>query len=464
MKFIKYSLFFSILFVTSCGEKFLDISPSSAISTENPIRTVSDMEALLVGAYNQMQANNYYGRYGILVPDVMSDDVKENATANRAREWAQYNGDALNFIGEGIWTDIYQFINNLNTIINSTVEFPTATTKKSGDQFKGEALALRGLAHFDLCRFYGQHYGFTADASHLGVPYVLKFDKNAKSSRLTVAQVYKQAIADIQAGIALMTINRGTGYMSPMAAQALLARIHFYMGDYNKAEEFANTVINSNIYKLTPRDQFVAKWLDSGTPPDAIFEVIMTATDNPGNESLSRLYIAEGYGDYLPTDDLRLLIDSADLRGSLFKLDPKLTGIYGKYRVNKHPSVTGDDRLPIIRLTEIYLIRAESRARNGNETGAIADLMTVRSRAWATAKTVTATGNALLEEIIKERRIELCYEGVRLWDLMRLKRDVVRKNCTGPVCTIKYPNPRFILPIPFREIDANPSMIQNPGY
>jgi len=138
-------------------------------------------------------------------------------------------------------------------------------------------------------------------------------------------------------------------------------------------------------------------------------------------------------------------------------------GMFGWDRMNKFPSTKGEDNTPIIRLAEIYLIRAESRARNGS-AGAVDDLMAIRKRAWPDAPDVTATGDDLIEEIIKERRIELAFEGHRLWDLMRLKRDVVRTDCSAPICLISYPNERFILPIPAQEIDANPNMTQNDGY
>ena len=143
-----------------------------------------------------------------------------------------------------------------------------------------------------------------------------------------------------------------------------------------------------------------------------------------------------------------------------------LGGVFGNLRVDKFPSLVGADNTPVVRLAEMYMIRAEARARTGNEAGAIEDLMTIRSRAWASAPMVTATGQALLDEIEEEKRIELSYEGHRLWELMRMQRDVVRTDCTAPaeVCTITYPNDRFIIAIPDTELAANPNITQNAGY
>ncbi|NNF35919.1 MAG: RagB/SusD family nutrient uptake outer membrane protein [Saprospiraceae bacterium] len=463
MKKILYISFLT-LFLLSCSEDFLELSPSGALPEEDAIQSLSDMETLLLGAYSQLQNSDYYGRYFILVPDVMSDDVKQNSSANRAKEWAEYSGTDLDFISEEIWTEVYEAINRFNIIINAEVDLPPEVSDEA-DQIIGEAMALRGLAHFDICRIYAQHYGFTPGASHPGIPIVTQFDETAEPGRSTVAEVYAAAIADLEAGISKMNVNGdGPGRMNKTAAQAILARIYFYMENYSQAESMATTVINA-AGSLLPSESFLAAWAGPDTKPDALFEIIMTAVDNNGSDALGRMYINEGYGDYLPSDDLRLIIDPEDLRSTLFKPDSTVGGgTFGWDRMNKFPSVIGDDNTPVIRLTEVMLIRAECRARNNNEDGAIEDMMAVRRRAWQSAPEVSLSGNDLIEEIIKERRIELAYEGHRLWDLMRLKRDVVRTDCTAPICTISYPNDRFILPIPAQELDANEAMEQNPGY
>jgi hypothetical protein len=112
----------------------------------------------------------------------------------------------------------------------------------------------------------------------------------------------------------------------------------------------------------------------------------------------------------------------------------------------------------------MYLTRAEARARQGNESGAIADLDVIRTRALPSAAPTTASGDDLLNAIATERRIELMFEGQRLWDLMRTKQGVNRVNCTNAVCVQAYPSPKFISPIPLSELDANENMVQNPSF
>jgi tetratricopeptide (TPR) repeat protein len=462
-------LFFSLIIfgLSSCGEDLLDINPAAALPPDAAIQTVQDMETVLTGVYSQLQNSDWYGRYFVLVPDVMSDDVKQNASANRAKEWAEYNGNQFDFIPEEIWAEVYEGILRSNTIINAEIDAPAAV-QDDVNQFRGEAYAIRALAHFDLVRIYGQHYGFTADNSHPGVPIVTEFDQESEPTRATVQQVYDQVISDFNQALSLMNQNRGVGFFSPDAANALLARVYMYQSNYAQAEAKATEVINSANTSLTPADSYISTWLADGPSPDAIFDVIMLLTDNNGSDALGRMYINEGYGDYLPSQDLVSIIEArgTDSRIGLFKEDATLAGVFGPIRVNKFPSIDGADNTPVVRLAEMYMIRAEARARTGNESGAIEDLMTIRTRAWPDAPMVDATGDALLAEIEEEKRIELMYEGHRLWDLMRWGRDVVRTDCTAPVdvCTITYPNDRFVLPIPNPEINANPNIQQNAGY
>ncbi len=454
-----------LMVLSSCGDDFLELTPNEAVAIADAIKTVDDLETGVLGAYDGMQSANYYGRYFYLVPDVMSDDVKQNASANRAKEYAEYEAFPAHFITQNMWATIYNVILRANTVINAEIEVAPALQDRR-DQLVGEAYGIRALAFFDLVRIYGQHYGFTGDNSHAGIPIVLTFDQDAEPGRNSVAEVYAQVVSDLQQAISLMNDNKGAGFFSKGAAQAISARVSLYMSDYAKAESLANDVINGGDFSLTPNESYLSTWMGIGDSPDAILDVVMNETDNVGSDALGRMYINEGYGDYLPSQDLVGLIDSNDVRSQLFKEDETIGGIYGNIRVNKFPSTKGEDNTPVIRLSEMYLIRAEARARTGNEAGAIEDLMTIRLRGNPSAEMVTATGDELLAEIRLEKRIELMFEGQRLWDLMRNQESVARIDCTAPdvACSVGYPNDRFILPIPENETDANPNMTQNPGY
>jgi len=144
--------------------------------------------------------------------------------------------------------------------------------------------------------------------------------------------------------------------------------------------------------------------------------------------------------------------------------DPLLTGVYASHRVNKWPTQSNTDNIPVIRLSEVYLNRAEANAMLGQSAAAQADLNLIRQRGLATAPPVTATGQALLDQIAIERRIELGFEGHRIHDLMRHKMAIHRVDNTGDVANMAYPCQFCVLPIPQPETDTNPNMVQNAGY
>lgn len=457
-----------MFFFVSCDKDFLSLSPKQSVSFGDFFKNLDDFESAIIGCYDQMQLPDWYGRYMLLVPDIMGEDVKQNSQANRAREWAEYNGSTttIHEVDIEFWAEIYEAINMANQIINASFD-PAEAIEDEFNQILGEAYAIRALSHFDLVRIFAQHYTFTPDASHLGVPIVTRFDVTSKPTRNTVAEVYEQIIDDFLMAIDLMTLNpENAGRFSAEAAKALLSRVYLYMEDYANAEAMATDVINSGKYTLVDSSDY-ANMFYPGLSDEAILEVINIQTDRYAFDHVGYMYQKTGYGDYLPSKDLLNLIDSSDVRITTFVLDEDLVGSYGEYRVNKFPSEgenNGTDNIPVVRLSEMYLNRAEARVQRGNNAGAQQDLNTLRQKRWSTAPDVVLTGDDLLTEILIERRIELCFEGHRLFDLTRHKQDLVRVDCTSPVAFVAYPDDRFILPIPLPEMDVNPNMVQNTGY
>lgn len=453
-----------VIFCFACSEEFLELNPENAVSDQVFLQSLGDFQSAMVGIYDQIQLSDWYGRYLPLVADIMGEDVKQNASANRAKEWAEYNGSktTTHRVDREFWAEIYECINMANAVINSAFE-PTDAVRAQLNQLRGEAYAARALGYFDLVRIFGQHYTFTSDASHPGVPIVLDFDVTSKPTRNTVAEVYAQVISDFNEAISLMTIDPpNAGRLSKEAAQALLARVYLYKEDYANAEAMASAVINSGKYSLVSTADYPTQFLD-GLSSEAIFEMIYSGADNPGSDHLGGMYRVSGYGDYLPSQTLFDLMDDNDIRKTMFKEDVNLSGAYGNLRVDKYPSTgsaTGTDNLPVIRLSEVYLIRAEARANTGNPGGALDDVNLLRARALAPL----ATGADIHAEIAIERRIELCFEGHRIFDITRKKASLTRDDCTSTVCAVPYPSDLFVLPIPFEETDVNPNITQNPGY
>ncbi|MCG8578419.1 MAG: RagB/SusD family nutrient uptake outer membrane protein, partial [Bacteroidales bacterium] len=117
---------------------------------------------------------------------------------------------------------------------------------------------------------------------------------------------------------------------------------------------------------------------------------------------------------------------------------------------------------PVIRMSEIYLIRAEAAARLGLNEEALSDLRTIQARAGATLST---EADDILEALFIERRKELCFEGHLLFDIARFQKNVVREEgCAAKLCNLSYPSNFYILPIPERNVELNSNLTQNEGY
>ena len=453
----------AVMVTAACDD--LALEPYASVSNDAFFATIGDFQAGIIGVYDQISIADYYGRSVHLMSDIMGEDVKQAGSANRYQEFADFEGQVVT--GHGyeteLWAEGYEAINMINMMMQAEFEAPGGVAADY-NQIMGEAYALRGLVFFDLVKMYGQHYTFSGGGGHPGVPIVLEPDVAALPARNTVGEVYAQVISDLSTGISMMNQTRDGSYMmTKEAAQAILSRVYLYMEDWSNAAAMASSVISSGKYALVEGQAYLDQFATGGSS-EAIFEIQNTDTDNRGSDSLGGMYRASGYGDYLPAKDLLNLMDPADIRWGMYKVDPLLTGAYASYRVNKWPTASNTDNLSVMRLSEVYLNRAEAYARSGNTAGAQADLNMIRQRGLASAPAVTATGQALLDEIAIERRIELGYEGHRIHDLMRNKMDITRVDVTGDVAFMAYPCNYCVLPIPQPETDTNPNMVQNAGY
>lgn len=460
------------LFTFACSEDFLELQPEQAVATNDALVTISDFRAAINGAYDGLSSSDYYGRYFVLVSDIMSDDVKQNASANRASDWAAYAGSSTdnNNLAQGIWAQGYIVIDRVNKIINSEVEIP-ASVQSEYEDILGQAYAIRALVHHDLVKVYAQHYTFTPDASHMGIPIVTEFDPSAKPARNSVKEVYDQIISDFNTSLGLIDNNNIAYYLTKDAVNALISRVYLYREDWSQARTAATEVINSDRFSLVSHENY-SSVIGPELSSEIIFAINFNPTDTRGTDALAGMYLRSGYGDYLPTQDLLDLIPENDARQEMFIIDENLAGNYASKRINKYSDPLGLDKIPVIRLSEVFLNRAEanfhlgniSEAQLGNISEAQEDLNTIRQRGLPNSDDVTVTGTDLLEEILMERRIELSFEGHRLYDLTRNKKGVHRTDCTSSVCDVEYPNDRFILALGQFEIDVNPNIVQNPGY
>lgn len=456
------------MITTSCSESFLDINPEQSVAAENAIVDLVTLQTALYGVYSKLQNNDYYGRTMYIIPELMADNLYlSSRNTGRYLEYENFVVSERNGEAEGLWEKGYEVIVNATRAIEGgkAIEGSTATGQSSINQLIGEAYALRALAHFDLVRMFAQPYNFTADASHLGIPVITEVNiVQTSPSRNTVKEVYTQINNDLTAALGLMQTQKGKGSFSIGAVKGLLARVALYQDDKINAIKYSSEVISTGGYTLIANKDYATLW-STELNNETLFEVVNTIADNEGSNSLGHFFSVSGYADALVTTELYNLYDSEDARRTAITSGAKPSAEINALFVNKYPKGTAaDDNIKILRLAEQYLIRAEAYVKEGENTLAQNDLNVILKRANPNAPNATETDSALLDRILEERRKELAFEGHRLFDLNRNKKDVKIIQSEKSI-TVSYPNDKFILPIPLKEINSNPNIKpQNTGY
>lgn len=460
-----------ILTLTGCSKDFLELKNPQAVSLSETINDLASLTTAANGAYVPFKDVNYYNRTFTLLPDLLGDNVFISRS-NGGRYLDQDNfvvGAGDGYIS-GAWSAMYRVIVNATLAIQGGAKLELTPAVY---QLLGEMYAVRALAHFDLVRMFAQPYNYTSNASHPGVPIVTEVRPEIVSPpRATVAEVYGQIIQDLEKAIQLMNASLKPGKFTPSAANALLSKVYLYMENWQMAEKYATDAI-AGPHSLLSRSAYAASWsADHST--ESMFEVVNTPTDNPGVNSLGYLYEQAGYGEALATGDLYAQYDAGDIRRSLIQAGARTRNntVFESpaYFVKKYPKGTSNnsDHIKVLRLSEVYLIRAEARAELGKTDPAKTslareDLNTIIKRADPSAADVTLSGDELVERILLERRKELAFEGNRFFDLTRRKKNI-RHIRSLEERIITYPNDRLIMPIPLREINYNGNIAQNPGW
>ena len=477
-----------LIVAQSCSEDFLDQVPSTQQSPTS-ITTLADAQIVLNGAYELLQDNDYYNCNMITSNDARSDDMQTIDWGRIEEEYLYLYTKDLDF-DNSIWGHPYKVIRHVNNILRfiDGIEASSDAEIIEKQGIEGQALTIRALAHFDLCRMFGKAYSHDGGAS-LGVPIVTEaLDPDAKLERNTVAEVYNQVMNDLTAAIALLPDNSNYKKINVWAAKTLLARVYLYMDNNTSAYSTAVDIINNGPYSLLSRENYVDSWAEEGTS-ESIFSIINSVSDGASNTNIGNLSDPKGYGQFVASQDLMDLIrsDKDDIRNEILYIDQKSnlndTSTWG--RVLKYPGLgnTKDvivdfwvngttlpvaamvTSVPVFRLSEVYLIAAEAAVKGG---GANAEtyLNAIVERGNPAATVATAT----LDRVLIERRKELCAEGHRFFDLIRNQKDIVRSmsprvfDPNGTPLFIAWDDYRVIFPIPIDETNANPNITQNPGW
>lgn len=458
MQFIKLSLLLPALTVglllAGCSSK-LDVQPVDDVSNITALATSADVEAVLIGAYDGLGSPSLYGgnllRDGELLGD--NGEVLWQGTFTDVRQVYRRNITTDNATVASTWLEAYRTINICNTVLDNLTKVDAARRTS----VEGQAKFIRGSLYFELVRFYAKTWGDGDNNANLGVPIVLKstttIDASANVPRSPVATVYTQVIQDLTDAESKLPATNGF-YATKGAAAAQLSRVYLQKQDYPNAGAAANRVISGGKYKLAPTvDQaFDLRTFINGSDTDETIFAIQV-TDQDGVNNLNTFYTSAEYGgrgsDITITNKHLALYDAADQRGALFYQDENDYVRTAKF-VNKYGNVQ------IFRLAEMYLTRAEANIRLGTTTGAtpLVDVNVIRTRAGLSALTTVDQA-----AVLRERRLELAFEGTLIHDLKR-----TRASTQYASTVFAWNAPRLIYPIPLREIQANPALVQNTGY
>lgn len=451
--------------VLSSCKKELDQQPYDTFNEANSYQTIEDVNKGVNGAY---------GRYGAYANDMymsalVSDEAKlgiNNSGQGALTYRYQYASDATTG-GDvtGAFGAYYSLLEQVNRVLPKvpTVTAANAAEEASRDNFKGQLLALRGMAHFELLRNYCGNY----DPAALGVPLMTDITVFGKPARNTMGEVMAQIETDLSDAKTLLPAVTASNFsdtaLNKISVAGFQARIALYKGDYAGAITYATEVINSGIKPLVDASVFPLIWTDQSNA-EVLFRIryaTSTAIGGLWTTTSNSIYIA-------PSDKLLDAYDfDNDIRADAYFASLGGSPLVYKFFISARGGRVVD--MKALRTAEMYLIRAEAYAKSAspNLTAGADDLNALRAeRINGYTPETFATASDLVNAVLEERYKELCFEGFRIYDLKRNNLPVSRlaSDAAADWQTLPAGNYRFVFPIPASEMLVNPNMVQNPGY
>lgn len=441
--------------VVGCASR-LDINPINTIDGANALSTDQGVKVALTGAYagSNLGSANLLGGAVMYCSEFLADDGEARFAGTFQGQFDVWAKQIIrdNALATLMWRDAFATINQTNLVLANLDKVVTQVDK---DDVEGEARFIRGLLYFELAKYYGRFWGDGDQNTNLAVPLVLTPTTAVTDAdnrpRATVAAIYAQALADLtRAEQILLETGDGTR-ATKSAAAAVLARLYLAQGDFTRARDAAQRVIAGGVYGLAATFDQAFNEAAAGYTRENIFRVSVTA--QTGTNNMQQFYAPAAFGG---RGDVRVQAshltryEAGDVRLGYFNISG------GNRFSNKWNVQFGD--VAYIRYAEMLLTRAECNFRLGTSIGAtpLADVNAIRARVNLPALT---QANLTLDRILAERRVELAFEGQLLWDL---KRNRAATITVSPARS--WTSPQLVFPVPQREIDTNPNLVQNAGY
>ncbi len=483
----KYSInivLIALLLLASCE---LNVESSNKQTIGNVFSTETGVSIATDGSYALLKdvlefrgvenRNNTYVRHLYQLSEFAGDNVM----------YTQFSSDPLYLVftrnhvvsqenTSYFWFLAYKIILGTNLVIENAEVGVNSDT----DQLVGENYFLRAMAQFDLLKFYA--FPYTHGIENPGIIIKTNATSPQEQARATVGESYEQVISDLLKGAELMGASRGKEYASKEAAWALLSRVYLYMEENDLAVEFADKVINSSKFSLAARAVYIDNFANTPQSNESIFVVkhIAPQDDWGKNGSIGSMYYNDGnnggWGEVFVSQTFLDLIQQhpEDVRNDLIQITGNSKNGFPIRYILKFSGQNGIVNLSspqYLRLSEMYLNRAEAKAKLSMDADAIADVNIIRSRAGLSGTALydisDLGGRSVLDVVLEERRLELAYEGHRSFDQFRNKRDMNRTyegiHLVPGASTqlISWDDKRNIFFIPDEELNTNPACVQN---
>lgn len=469
--YITYLLCF--LFIASSCDKKLELAPESTIVDKEVFKTQEGTEQAVSEVYFNF-LKSISNSFAYSYADFTTPILNRNA---HYESYASGNATPIDYYVVNTWTAYFKTINSANNVISKIPEFAKFDEGKQ-KQFMAEAKFVRAFCYFNLLCLYGDG-ALSGKMNEPGLPLQLTpfegYNTGEIIPRSTNGEVFSQVVTDLsEAAVDLPETHQGDlktrSRATKGAAFALLSRVYLYMGDYKNSSDAASQVLDRSpaMYSLVTnlRNLFPAN--PDGTAKSFTSEYIlglpvsqMVSSSTNMDNGLGAFYFKRSY--WINPDFINEF-EAGDLRVS--QLIWKGDSIYNPDMLKekttfKFNNPYGRDNVPLIRLGEVMLTRAECLAQlKGINSESISLLNNVRGRSLPLSTDLVsgdfANKEELIQTILKQRKFELAFEGQLRYDMIRTGK---------PLKSPDIPENRKVLPIPQIEVDISNGLIkQNSGY
>ena len=477
-----------MVLIVSCSKERLDLAPKTYLSDLQAFDTKDRIVGQVNGMYASMKVGNFLGGRYFVYNDIRADNFIPKST-NGVTGYATFNHTVVNSTNEvqNLWGAVYQAVNTINVFLEgldanwASGKLDGIITEAEYKAYKAESLTLRAISYFSMLQLYAQPYNKNGGSS-LGLPLRLiayKTNDGNDMARSTVAEVYTQILADLNAAEASAVNNYSTDLLNTTRVHkntiiAYKTRVYLNMNDFAKVQTEAAKIVSTSAPFTSPTGvanalnaTFAGIWVSPYTSKESIFSMPFTATDQPGTQNALAHYYhpssAESHYLEVNGDAYKALVaNGTDARKTIFQT-ATVSGTLRYFPGKWLDFTTKTDYAPVIRYAEVLLNYAEAIVRGNNAVSqkAVDLLNAVRTRSYpGGAYTLASFANAqaFQNAIMLERDMEFLGEGIRNMDLLRTLSTIPAK--TG-VAAVPSTSPTYIWPIPTTELNINKLMVDN---